>query len=78
MLLKAQTDRCGSLSEKLSSTETQSEERLTTINTLTREVQHLRQEAQVVIAPNGLIYIFDLISTHHRGLLINDHILSLC
>lgn len=78
MQLKAQTDRCGSLSEQLSSIETQSEERLTTINTLTQEVQRLRQEVQVVIVLNGLIYIFDLISTHPSGLLINDHMLCLC
>lgn len=56
--LKEQTDRCGSLSEQLATAETQSEERATTINSLTQDVERLRQEVKVVIDPLGLTYHF--------------------
>lgn len=47
--LKEQTDRCDGLSGRLATAETQSEERATTIDSLTEEVERLRQEVKVLI-----------------------------
>lgn len=47
--LKEQTDRCDGLSERLATTETQSQERATTIDSLTEDVERLRQEVKVLI-----------------------------
>lgn len=54
--LREQTDRCDSLSEQLNaakthrqSLESQSEEMVDTINSLTQEVERLRQEVKVLV-----------------------------
>lgn len=53
MQLKEQTDRCDSLSEQLSMTESHSEERAASINSLRQELDHLKLVKVVLITDSN-------------------------
>lgn len=69
--LKEQTDRCDSLSEQLSITASQSEERAASIDSLRQEVDHLKLVKVVLIsgsspAAQGLWQVIDRLCDRFR------------